>query len=487
MHYVALAVIIHEGRILVEHLHQDVRAEFRGVPVVLPGGRVQSDVNPEIAVCEQVFKDTGLMVKVEELIAVREHPLLPESVFTYFRCKVTGSAKAKVVNTRKVSKLEWVDLAAAATYMLTLYTRVLAYMIRQFYGSSLPSGIYLPELSWLQQDLAVFAERLRAGELVAFPTETVYGLGANAFSEDAVAKIFEVKRRPADNPLIVHVPSLEALGRVTERLDLLSESLLRTFTPGPLTVILPKNKQIPSIVTAGSSNVAVRIPANLFALELLAAADVPIAAPSANKSGKPSATHHQHVAESFGKEVPNIVKAGKTTLGLESTVVLPKNNEQIIILRQGAISKEELQSNFPRYEVLIAGAVETKNSPSPGIKHRHYAPNARVVILPLVARAKLVTEITKRYHAALKLGLRVGVLCSKEISVELPITTRVYVLGSEKDLIEIGQNLYGALLDCDSQKIDFILIQSFPEKGIGRTVMERIRRASEAPVDSVIT
>jgi L-threonylcarbamoyladenylate synthase len=336
-------------------------------------------------------------------------------------------------------------------------------MIRQFYGSSLPAGTSLPELGWLQQDLAIFADRLRAGELVAFPTETVYGLGANAFSQDAVAKIFAAKGRPADNPLIVHVPSLEALGRVTKRLDLLSEQLLRAFTPGPLTVILPKSEQIPSIVTAGSTSVAVRIPANLFALELLAAADVPIAAHSSNKSGKPSATNHKHVIDSFGNEVPNVIKAGETSLGLESTVVFPKNNEQIIILRQGAISKEELQSKFPMYEVLIAGSVEAKESPSPGIRHRHYAPNAKIMVLPLNSRAKLVAEITKRYNAAVQLGLRVGVLCSKEISIMLPVAIRVYVLEAKR-LDRIGQHLYGTLLECDSQKIDLILVQSFPEK-----------------------
>jgi L-threonylcarbamoyladenylate synthase len=483
MHHVALAVIIHQGRILVEYLTPEVRNEFRGVPVVLPGGRVQEDIDPAIAVCEQVKRDTGLRVEVDELIAVREHPLLPDSIFTYYRCRVIGSARARILNKRKVRRLIWVDLAAAAALMLTLYTRVLAYMIRQFYGSSLPSGARLPELSWLQQDLEIYAERLRAGELVAFPTETVYGLGANAFDEDAVAKIFEVKKRPADNPLIVHVPSLEALGSVTERLDTLSEMLLQAFTPGPLTVILPKSKRIPTIVTAGSSNVAVRIPANMFALELLSAASIPIAAPSANRSGKPSATHHKHVADSFGNDVTNIVRAGKTTLGLESTVVIPKNDEQIVILRQGAISREELQAKFPTYEVVIAGTVDTKATPSPGLRHRHYAPNARIAIVPNSPKAKMVSEITTRYKASIKLGLRVRVLCSQELATLLPATVKVLILGSEKTLAEIGQNLYDALLECDAQKIDFILIQSFSEKGIGRTVMERIRRASEPSVN----
>jgi len=479
MHYVALAVIIHEGKILVERLTSEVRAEFRGVPAVLPGGRVQEGQRPEVAVVEQVLRDTGLKVEVEELIAVREHPLLPESVFTYYRCRVIGSSLAKVRNTRKVERLDWVDLGTAAALMLTLYSRVLAYMIRQFYGSSLPSGTFLPELPWLQQDLEIYAERLRAGELVAFPTETVYGLGANALDAKAVEKIFKVKGRPSDNPIVVHVPSLEEVGKITERLDILSEQLLTMFTPGPLTILLHKNDRLPSIVTAGSPFVGVRIPANLFALELLAAASVPVAAPSANKSGKPSATHHKHVIEAFKNEVPNVVKAGKTTLGLESTVVMPKNSEQIVVMRQGSIGKEELQKKLPMYEVVIAGSGESKDAPSPGVRHRHYAPNARILILPLKRRDKLVAEIVKKYDASAKLGLQVCVLCSEETQRALPSRIRTLSLGSEKQIIEIGRNLYDALLECDAKHIDFILVQSFPEKGVGRTVMERIRRASE--------
>lgn len=481
MQHVVLAVILHEGRVVVEQLTEAVRPEFRGVPTVLPGGHAKSGELPEEAIKHKVLADIGISVHVEGKIAHREHPLLPESYFVYFHCTVVGSPELVNKNQNKAVLLEWVDINTAAVRMLTLYSRVLAFMIRHVYGATLPQGSTLPELAWLAQDFELFGEKVRNGKLVAFPTETVYGLGANALDTTAVSKIFKAKNRPADNPLIVHVPSLEAVERVVATIDELSRKLLEYFTPGPMTVLLPKSNSIDSLVTAGSPLVGVRIPANLFTLEFLSAAKVPVAAPSANKSGKPSATHHQHVIDAFGKEVPNVIKAGSTFIGLESTVVLPKNNEQLVILRQGALSPEQLQKAFPKCEVIVATKNDTVNAPSPGIRHRHYAPKGAVTVVPLSTKGKLLAQLRQQYRRAVKAKEAVVILCSLETQARLPKSYNTISLGSETDLGSIARNLYSVLLECDAKRFTRIITQSFPEIGPGQAVMERIHRAAEAP------
>ncbi|PJA13874.1 threonylcarbamoyl-AMP synthase [Candidatus Dojkabacteria bacterium CG_4_10_14_0_2_um_filter_Dojkabacteria_WS6_41_15] len=479
MQQVVLAVIFHQGRVVVEQLSEAIQPEFRGVPVVLPGGYVKEGEALKVAIKRKVVTDIGITVQVEGLIATRAHPLFPESSFTYFFCTVIGTATLSNHNRKKIINAQWVDINTAATLMLTLHSKVVAFMIRQVYGITLPKGTTLPELAWLAQDFELFGQKVRAGELVAFPTETVYGIGANAFDSVAVAKIFKAKNRPADNPLIVHVPSLEAVEQVAASIDNLSAKLLERLTPGPITVLLPKKDTITDLVTAGSPFVGVRIPANLFALEFLAAAKVPIAAPSANKSGKPSATHHAHVIEAFGKEVPNVICAGKTFFGLESTVVLPKNGEQLVILRQGAITKENLTLAFPGTEVIIATINDATNAPSPGIRQRHYAPTANVTIVPRGTQKSTVALIKATYRAEEKNKRAVAILCSLEMQKKLPGNFTVIPLGSEKEPDTIAKSLYSALLECDSQGVTKIIIQSFSEAGLGQTLMERIRRISE--------
>lgn len=325
----------------------------------------------------------------------------------------------------------------------------------------------------MDQNLQYFGEQIRKGELVAFPTETVYGVGANAFDAKAVAKIFAVKGRPSDNPLIVHVSSFEEISKVASSIDELSKKIFEKFSPGPITVLLPKQDTIPEIVTAHSPLVGVRIPSHPIALEFLRAAGVPVAAPSANKSGKPSATNHTQVIEAFGTELPNVIEGGDASFGLESTVVLAKDQKQITILRQGAISQEELQNAFPEVNVVIASKEDLQNAPSPGIKYRHYAPQAKVELLSMDVTE---TQLQTRYEQLERTGERVAVLCSIEVKAKLPTSLTIIELGTEQDLHSVAQRLYAALLEADATGITRILIQMFPKLGIGRTIMERIER-----------
>lgn len=479
MESIVLGVIIHEGRIVIQKLTEEVRPDFRGVPAVMPGGRVKDKERPEDAVVRKIKKDLGIDVLVEGIIATREHPLIPGSSVVYYFCTVMGSSKIQNKNKEKASSVQWVDIATAIILMLTLYSQVLAFLIRHIYGKTLPQNVTLPKLEWLSQDISGLGKKVREGELVAFPTETVYGIGADAFNASAVARIFEVKNRPADNPLIVHVFSLEAIERVAFGFDELSSALVKRFMPGPITVLLAKNNNVPSIVTAGSPYVGVRIPSHGLALEFLSASAVPVAAPSANKSGKPSATHHDHVIEAFGEQLPNVLRAGKTVFGLESTVVLPQNNERLVIMRQGAISQEELQKSFPHVEVAIATSVDLKHAPTPGSKYRHYAPTGKVEVLPLLPKNRLVARVERLYRKALSQGETVAILCTTEVQQLLPTSFTVLPLGSEKKMNAVASNLYSTLIECDARRITKILIQSFSEKKAGRTIMERIRRASE--------
>lgn len=326
-------------------------------------------------------------------------------------------------------------------------------------------------------DIKYFADLITSGQVVAFPTETVYGLGASAFNEAAVKKIFALKQRPADNPLIVHVASLEEVTIVAEKPSPIEEKLFSVFSPGPLTVLLKKKKNIPDIVTAGSPLVGVRIPSHPIALQLLSEARVPIAAPSANISGKPSATHHEHVIAVFGDTVP-VIRAGATTYGMESTVVIVKNEQQIVILRQGVITKEDIQRVFPDVNVSIAGEDDSDLQASPGTRYKHYAPQGQVTLLPLgnaMETAVLVKDFISKSRAE-----KIVVLCSAEVVRLLPESISAIALGSENDLSLVAHNLYDALLQCDKLGATEILIQTFPETGIGRTVMERLRRAAES-------
>ncbi len=235
-----------------------------------------------------------------------------------------------------------------------------------------------------EQAIETAARLIREGNVVGLPTETVYGLGANALSEKAVAKIFVAKGRPQNNPLIVHIADLSMLDGLVKRGNPLREKLIQTFWPGPLTVIFPKTDAVPACVTAGLDTVAVRMPAHPVTLSVIRQAGVPVAAPSANRSGKPSTTSAEHVRKDMEGKIPLILDGGACQVGLESTVVTVKENA-ITVLRPGGITVEMLKEALPDADVSVAEETkrplkEGEQAPSPGMMYKHYSPDAKVLL-----------------------------------------------------------------------------------------------------------
>ena len=317
------------------------------------------------------------------------------------------------------------------------------------------------------QTISEAASLLRAGELVAFPTETVYGLGANAYDDEAVGKIFSLKGRPSTNPLIVHVHELAAISSVIATQALIDkEMLLRkltSFWPGPLTVVLPKNPAISNLVTAGKDSVGVRIPRHPVALELLRQAGVPIAAPSANRSNYVSPTCAQHVIDSFGAEAPFTLDAGKTEIGVETTVIslldqVPTN------LRPGGISLEELEQRLGRVEIAKDLQPVTDSQISPGQLREHYSPRTRLVFLI--------------DSPDLNFPQRTGLIAfSKQTAARFAHCSEIRLLSQNGDLSEIAAGIFSSLRDLDQLELDLIAVDSCPEIGLGRAIMDRLRRA----------
>lgn len=319
-----------------------------------------------------------------------------------------------------------------------------------------------------QKKIEAAAEIIMRGGLVAFPTETVYGLGANALDGNAVKKIYEAKGRPLDNPVIVHIADIEELGKVaveTRR----ARDLMEKFWPGPLTLVLRKSKSLPRATTAGLDTVAVRMPRNKVALDLIASSSVPIAAPSANISGGPSPTSAEHVLQDLAGRIDAVLDGGETKIGVESTV-LDLTSPIPIILRPGGVTAEELEEVIGR----IRFAPPTKGKPrSPGMKYRHYAPRARMILVEGSEEEipRKIQALIDRYK-----GERIGILASKE-NAPYYRAHAMEIVGSRKDLHEVAQNLFGALRSLDA-KSDVIIAEGFDDIGIGRAVMNRLRKAA---------
>ncbi|MES2198945.1 MAG: L-threonylcarbamoyladenylate synthase [Chlamydiota bacterium] len=237
--------------------------------------------------------------------------------------------------------------------------------------------LYETELFY-EKDLILAAEYLLSGEVIAFPTETVYGLGACIFNEEAIRKIFTIKGRPSDNPLIAHISELSFVERIAQDISPLFYRLAEKFFPGPLTIILPKSSEVPSIASAGLQTIAVRMPNHPIALKLIELVGQPIVAPSANLSGKPSATDFKHVLEDFEGVIPGVVVGHSSSIGIESTVIRLLK-EKVEIVRPGAIFKEHLE-DFLKEPVFLYQAKPGEKVPSPGMKYRHYAPKAKVTL-----------------------------------------------------------------------------------------------------------
>jgi len=318
--------------------------------------------------------------------------------------------------------------------------------------------------------LNMAVEVLRRGGLVAFPTETVYGLGADALNEEAVRKIFEAKGRPPDNPIIIHVGNMEQVYSLVEDVPPDAERLMEAFWPGPLTLIFYKSPIVSDIVTGGSPKVGIREPQNEIALTLLNLFGRPIAAPSANASGRPSPTKAEHVIEDLGDKVDLIIDGGDVSFGVESTV-LDITTDPPVLYRPGACPKEEIEKVLKK-KIVFWKEVKKEDIPSPGLKYRHYAPKVPLYII------EEFNEIWQnKIRSWIKEGKKVGVLASEETKNIYPKDLKVYVIGSRSDLYNIALNLFPSLRRLEKE-VDIILAESYPEEGIGLAIMDRLKRAA---------
>ncbi|WP_083943550.1 L-threonylcarbamoyladenylate synthase [Caldicellulosiruptor naganoensis] len=334
-------------------------------------------------------------------------------------------------------------------------------------------------------ELSKAAQILRDGGLVAFPTETVYGLGANALLREAVDKIFVAKGRPQDNPLIVHISSIEMLEMCAEIPDKRVYKLIERLWPGPLTIVLPKKECIPDNVTAGLDTVGIRMPSNKIALELIKLAGVPVAAPSANVSGKPSPTEAQHVIEDLFGKVDVIIDGGKCSFGLESTVI-DLSTSKPYILRLGAVPFSILKEILEDIEYdpsILAGNILSVPK-APGMKYKHYAPDAKMIVVKgkIHKRIEKMKEIKKDLETN---GHKVGILCFYETAQNFESQYKI-ILGSMFDYKECGKNLFSALRRFNHLGVDYIICE-WGEFGIEYLALEnRLLKASAYNVIEVL-
>lgn len=331
------------------------------------------------------------------------------------------------------------------------------------------------------------ARLLREGAVVAFPTETVYGLGANALSNEAVEKIFTAKGRPSDNPLIVHIGAWEQLSTVASEVPEKGKKLMDAFWPGPLTVILPKTDQVASLVTAGLDSVGVRMPDHPVALAVIKEAGVPIAAPSANRSGRPSPTTAAHVLADLNGRVTGVVDGGATGVGVESTVI-DVTQDPPMILRPGGITREQIQEVIGYVELDPSFQVGAAEAPrSPGMKYTHYAPEGEMWLVsgePDKVQEKMLEMLSQ----AKQHGQKTGVMATEETASYWQnhgSADVVLVVGSQTDLEEVAQQLYAVLREFDDQKVQYIVGETFTRTGLGMAVMNRLEKAAGGRLTSV--
>lgn len=333
-----------------------------------------------------------------------------------------------------------------------------------------------------QNKLDYPAHVLKSGGLVAFPTETVYGLGANVLDEKALEGIYKAKGRPSDNPLIVHVADTGKVAGLVENMPSNAQKLMEAFWPGPLTLIMPKSDKVPFIITAGLDTVAVRMPSNPIALELIKKSGVPVAAPSANSSGKPSPTLAGHVINDLSGKVDIIIDGGSTMVGVESTV-LDITVDPPVILRPGGITKEQLQQVLGEVAQETSLSFASTETPprSPGMKYRHYAPNA-VLLLIQGSPEHVAEEISRRAELYNSEGNSIGILTTDEsASLYEPVLytfCKILSLGSKKRPESLAANLFKRLREFDEAGVDVILAETPDTNGIGQAVTNRLIKAS---------
>ncbi len=329
---------------------------------------------------------------------------------------------------------------------------------------------------YTEDSLAVPARLIRQGELIAFPTETVYGLGADATNEAAVNKVYQAKGRPSDNPLIVHLKEITDLDPFVDNLSEKAQSLMAKFWPGPLTLIFEiKKNSLPSVATGGLSTAAFRMPNNKMALALIEQAGVPIVGPSANTSGKPSPTTAQHVYHDLAGKIAGILDDGPTDIGLESTVV-DMTAEIPVILRPGAVTVEALARVVGEVKLDQHLISENEAPKAPGMKYQHYSPDARVLLIDWQKN-----NWQEAVDWSVKKGISCGILASREIIQSLKAdVVGNYELSLTQDVQTASQWLFAGLRELDEQQppIAVIFAQTYPEEGAGLAYMNRLKKAA---------
>ncbi|WP_158839323.1 L-threonylcarbamoyladenylate synthase [Polaribacter sp. L3A8] len=316
-------------------------------------------------------------------------------------------------------------------------------------------------MSIISKDIQKAVQLLTNEELVAIPTETVYGLAGNIFSEKAIKSIFSTKKRPFFNPLIVHIPSVDSLEGIVTHIPEKAKLLAAAFWPGSMTLVLKKDKNIPDLITAGKDTVAVRVPNHPVTLELLRQLPFPLAAPSANPFGSISPTKPEHVERYFKNDIQQVLDGGPCTNGIESTIIGFIDDEPIIY-RLGALALEDIEA--------VIGKISIKNkdevSPdAPGMLARHYAPSTRTFLVDDVA-----AEVKNHQ------GKKIGVLVFKNSLSDTDLTE--IILSEKGDLHEAASKLYDSLHELDSKKLDVIIAERFPESGLGKSINDRLQRAT---------
>ena len=319
-------------------------------------------------------------------------------------------------------------------------------------------------------------ELLKSGALVAFPTETVYGLGANALDEKAAAKIYAAKGRPSDNPLIIHIADMESLGLITEEIPKAAYMLAEKFWPGPLTMVMKKSDVVPYGTTGGLDTVAVRMPSHPIALEMIRHGGGYIAAPSANTSGRPSPTLASHVADDMDGIIPMILDGGAVGIGIESTIV-DLTEEIPTILRPGFITKEMLEEVVGEVQIDKGLEADAKTPPkAPGMKYRHYAPKAELIIVE-GARETVVSKINELTANNQKKGIVTGVIGTEE-TISNYSAQIVKSMGTRNDELSISSHLYSILREFDESEAEVIYSESFEEGAMGSAIMNRLLKAA---------
>lgn len=354
------------------------------------------------------------------------------------------------------------------------------------------------------EELAEAAAVLRSGGLVAFPTETVYGLGGNALDEDAARKIYAAKGRPSDNPLIAHISCAADLAPLVKEIPVAGRKLMEAFWPGPLTMIFPKSGRVPYGTTGGLDTVAVRMPDDPVAGRLIALAGVPVAAPSANTSGRPSPTTADHVWQDMNGRINMIIDGGPVGIGVESTIV-DVSSPVPSVLRPGAITMEMLREVLGEVTIdpAILGPMKEDIRPkAPGMKYRHYAPEAELILVEAVEDEaagyeavrgqggggccgqmgdgqveRMVGKVRELAHEKLIQGCQVGIICTDE-SRSCYTEGTVRSIGARKSQESVAHNLYAVLREFDDLKVEYIFSESFSEDHLGQAIMNRLSKAA---------